>query len=108
MATAYKVLAQFRAYYQPNAGLTVYTVPTGKQVVISKLIFNLGDASSGTRMHIVKSGQSAGTSNIVAYNSASTGFFKGITMSAGDFIYIQIGNVNTETLVQIFGAEIDA
>lgn len=112
MSTTYKLLAQ------TTSNGTIYTVPAGTSAVISTIsICHIGknpitiwDKPDTYRVAVVKSGTvSPDSKSWIVYdaqiNSGDTvSLTLGITMSAGDYIY-----VITNTLlmpVMVFGAEI--
>lgn len=114
MAIAYKILGQ--ASPANNTNVTLYTVPTGKQAILSSILFVSGDAEGGTlRIYAAKSGETLnyGTNVIYYINgsvapSSSYQFTDKITLAAGESVAIR-HNTSGESsaVVTVFGTEMD-
>lgn len=114
MAIAYKILGQ--AAPANNTNVTLYTVPTGKQAILSSILFVAGDSDATTLiLYAVKSGQTAnpGVNKIYYINSklvanASYQFTDKITLTTGDSIAIlQNSSGESNAIVTICGTEMD-
>lgn len=112
MAITYKILAQSMTD-NSNASVTLYTVPSGKNVTVSAIMITNTSGSSKTyRIAVVPSAESSGSvssKHYIAYdttlNANSTNQIRGgITLSAGDQIRI-FGSTN-EISINAYGAEI--
>lgn len=90
MATSYKVLGQ--AALAATTNTTIYTVPAGKQTIVSNITICNRSATAGTyRIAIVKSGETLADKHYVVYDVSLPGndatFLQvGLNLAAGDFI----------------------
>lgn len=108
MATTYGVLGQVN----PSAATltTLYTVPTGKQTVISTLtVTNLSGSELTYRIAIRPAGAAIDRKHYVAYDSKipgndGIGITYGLTLAAGDVVsvYASTGDIS----FGLFGGEI--
>lgn len=116
MAISYKILGQ--ATPNNSTDTTVYTVPTGKQAILSSIVFTAGDGQStqGTlRIYAMKSGVSANAGANKIYNVSGTvaarsnyQFTDKITLTAGESIAVNHNTNGEESgVVTIFGTEMD-
>lgn len=117
MAISYKILGQ--ASPGNNTNTTVYTVPAGKQAIISSILFTSGDAGLNTgrflRIHAVKSGASVSESantiyylNYTVRDYQNYQFSDKITLAAGDFIAVNHNSSGeASSTMTIFGTEMD-
>jgi predicted metal-dependent enzyme (double-stranded beta helix superfamily) len=113
MAISYKILGQ--AAPANNTNVTVYTVPTGKQAILSSITFVPGDGGGSMRIHAVKVGATAGNGVNTIYKldgpvSSGTNyqFSDKITLSAGEFIAINHSTSGeSSSVITIFGTEMD-
>ena len=114
MAISYKILGQ--AAPANNTNVTVYTVPTGKQAIISSILFISGDAGGNRIMiHALKSGQTANefANKIYHVSGTITGltnyqFTDRITLGPGESIAIyQNTSGEASGVITIFGTEMD-
>jgi len=114
MAISYKILGQ--AAPANNTSVTLYTVPTGKQAILSSITFVAGDGEGGSlRIYAVKAGQTAGNGTNAIYYingsvlpTASYQFTDKITLSAGEFIAINHSSGGESVaVVTVFGTEMD-
>lgn len=93
MAIAYKILGQ--AAPANNTNVTLYTVPTGKQAIISSTLFVSGDSAGSLRVFAVKAGQTANNSTNVIYyigtaaTTSSYQFTDKLTLAEGESIVIK-------------------
>jgi hypothetical protein len=109
MAIRYKILGQAAPSAQANTLL--YTVPTGKDVVVSTIsVANRSDGEVKFRVALVPYGQSIATKHYIAYSTPcagndSTFITVGLTASAGDMVYVY---ADTDKLsFNLSGSEID-
>lgn len=114
MAVSYKILGQ--AAPANNTNVTLYTVPTGKQAILSSITFVSGDASNGSlRIYATKSGVAASNGvneiyyiNGVVNTSSSYQFTDKITLAAGESIVIRHNTSGeSSSVATIFGTEMD-
>lgn len=109
MPNTYKVLGQSAPTDTNNANL--YTVPSGRQTVVSTISVTNDTASSATfRIYIRVAGAAAGAINALYFDAplaANSTLLAtaGITLGAGDIITVQSGTANALTF-QAFGSEI--
>ena len=108
MAEAYKVLAQAAPIATTNADL--YTVPAGRETVVSTLtIANRSSSVTPTyRIAIVPSGGTLGNQHYIAYDIPlgpldSAPIAIGITLRAGDKIIVYVSAENLS--FSVFGVE---
>jgi hypothetical protein len=108
MAISYKILGQ--AMPAPNANVDLYTVPAGRQAIISTLnICNTGTANVSFRASVRNAGEAANLKQYIAYDTALPGqdaiaLTLGMTLNATDVVTVQSyqGNV----AFNLFGSEI--
>lgn len=110
MATTYKILGQLNpaASYGDNTAL--YTVPSGKQCVVSSLVICNQSTAANYRIAVRPASQSSTTGpNWIVYGatvgaSDTTVITPGITLAAGDTVwaYASTGSVS----FSIFGTEL--
>ena len=109
MATYKKILGQSKP--AATTVTTAYTVPVGKQCVISSLVMcNTSVSNDDFRIYIVPSAGSASVSNAFYYDLALTSkdtFIAtvGITLNAGDTV--QVYSTGGNVTFNIFGQEND-
>lgn len=109
MASVYKVLGQQKPADTNNA--TLYTVPASTEAIVSTLsVTNLTGLDASFRVFVVKSGNSASTSNALVYDStltanSFTAFTLGLTLAAGDFLVVRSGTGDAIAF-QAFGTEL--
>ena len=108
MATYYKVLGQSNP--AATTATTLYTVPAGRQTVISTItIANISAASKTFRIAIRVNGATLTTAQYIAYDSTitannTTALTLGITLAAGDIITVYASDTNL--VFNAFGTEI--
>ncbi len=109
MPIVYKVLGQSSPANTSNADL--YTVPAGRQAVVSSLTLTNDTATAATaRVYVRVAGAAASLTNALAYD-VSVGANQvialtlGITLGATDVITVQSGTANALTFMA-FGQEI--
>jgi hypothetical protein len=110
MATTYKVLGQGAPANTSNADL--YTVPAGKQAVISTLqVANVTADEVTFTIYVRIAGAAAANSNAIAKDVSVLGnsmlaITTGMTLGATDKVTIQSSFANALTFT-MFGSEID-
>lgn len=110
MAASYKVLGQVA----PSAATdtTLYTVPAGKQAVVSSLVVaNRGGLGDTFRIAVRPSGETLENKHYIAYDvplnaTDSTTLTVGITLNSTDVITVFC--VGTSMSFSVFGTEITA
>jgi len=114
MAIAYKILGQVA----PNndTAVSAYTVPSGKQAILSSIVFSSGDGNNlgSLTIHAAKTGVGAIGNNKI-YNISGTiatrsnyQFSDKITLAAGESIFVKHNTSGEEGGVfTIFGTEMD-
>lgn len=108
MAATYKVLGQSAP--SATTDTNVYTVPTGKQAVVSTIaVCNRGATSATYRIAIRVNGSALSNEEYIAYDSAitannSTMITIGVTLGAGDIVTVYASNANLS--FNLFGSEI--
>jgi hypothetical protein len=112
MAITYKILGQ--AAPANNTNVTLYTVPTGKQAILSSITFVSGDSANSVRIFAVKSGETANNSTNVIYyigtaaTTSSYQFTDKITLAAGESIVIKHSTGGEwAAMATVFGTEMD-
>jgi hypothetical protein len=109
MATTYKVLGQVAP--SATTATTLYTVPSGKQSVISTLIVaNRVATNSSYRIAVRPDGATLSNEHYIAYDvtvgpADSTTLTLGLTLDAGDVITVYGSSANLS--FGVFGSEID-
>lgn len=109
MPVVYKVLGQAAPANTNNADL--YTVPSGRQAVVSTLTLTNDTATAATaRVYVRVAGATASLSNALVYDTSIaansvTALTLGITLGATDVLTIQTGTANAITFMA-FGQEI--
>lgn len=109
MPVVYKVLGQAAPANTNNADL--YTVPSGRQAVVSTLTITNDTAAAATaRVYVRVAGAAASLSNALAYDvsvaaNSVIGLTLGITLGATDVLTVQTGTANAITFMA-FGQEI--
>lgn len=111
MAIEYKRLGTAR----PSAGVetALYTVPSGKQAVISSLLVTSTSGSASHRIVVSAlntSGESMGSSNFIAVYvpvpaNSTVNFTEGWTLGAGQTIAVAVYD-GSEVNFNLFGSEI--
>jgi hypothetical protein len=109
MATTYKVLGQSA----PTAATqtTIYTVPSGKQAVVSTIVVaNRSGTSRLYRIAVRPSGATLAVEHYIAYDVTvaggdSTTLTLGITLATTDVIAVYA--TNADLSFSLFGSEID-
>lgn len=110
MATTYKVLGQASPANTSNADL--YTVPAGKQTVVSTLqVANVNLEEALVRVFVRIAGATAAASNAVAWDvsvprNSVLALTTGMTLGPGDIITVRSSVANALT-ISLFGSEID-
>jgi hypothetical protein len=109
MPTIYKVLGQAAPAGTTNVDL--YTVPSGRQAVVSSLTLTNDTAIAATaRIYVRVSGAAASLSNALVYDvsvapNAVIALTLGITLGASDVLTVQTGTANALTFMA-FGQEV--
>ena len=109
MATRYKVLGQ--AAPSATTATTLYTVPSGKDVIISTLVIaNRAGAAASYRIAVRPNAATLADEHYLAYDVAvgaldSTTLTLGITLSVGDIVTIYASTANLS--FSAFGSEVD-
>lgn len=109
MAISYKVLGQSAPANTNNVDL--YTVPTGREAVVSTItVTNTTSISATGRVHVRINGATAVAANALVFNTVFAGnslttLTLGLTVDAADVITVQSGTANALTF-QAFGSEI--
>lgn len=109
MAFGYKILGQAAPTSTSNANL--YTVPTGKEAIISSIaIANVTAVDAVYEIYVRPGGAAAAISNALVFDATavknSTVVIQaGITLSAGDIITVQTATANAITF-HAFGTEV--
>jgi hypothetical protein len=109
MATRYAVLAQAAPSLTTNT--TLYTVPSGKDVILSTLIIaNRENANASYRIAIRPAAETLADKHYIAYDVAvgardSTALTLGITLTATDVITIFASTANLS--FSAFGSVVD-
>lgn len=109
MAFGYKILGQAAPANTSNANL--YTVPTGKEAIISSIaVANVTGTDALYEIYVRPSGAAAATSNALVFDATATKnstviIQAGITLSAGDIITVQTGTANAITF-HAYGTEV--
>lgn len=109
MPVVYKVLGQAAPANTSNADL--YTVPSGRQAVVSTLTLTNDTAAAATaRVFVRVAGAAASTSNALVYDvsvaaNSVIGLTLGITLGATDVLTVQTGTANAITFMA-FGQEV--
>jgi hypothetical protein len=110
MTAIYKVLGQVATLQDTNT--TLYTVPSGKQAVISTIVVaNRGASSPGFRIAVRPSGAAISNEHYLAFDVAvtandSTTITLGITLSENEVITVRA--TNADLTFSAFGTEIEA
>ncbi len=111
MAFGYKVLGQVAP---ANTSITTaYTVPAGKEAIISNIaIANVTATAALYEVYVRVAGAAAAASNAFVFDASSaanstTLIQGGITLSAGDIISVQTATANAITF-HVFGTEVTA
>lgn len=115
MANFYKILGQ--AQTSANGTQTLYTVPSGRVATISSIIVNVAYSGNGVSVWVVKSGDSASSTNKLLNNyiGSNDGFknipqsaldMSGVTLAAGDSIVVGQGNYGGTIAFTLFGMEV--
>jgi hypothetical protein len=110
MATNYRVLGQLAPL--GTTATDLYTVPAGKQSVISTLIVcNRATTAASYRIAIRPAGSTLTNSQYIAYDVAvgggdSTNLTLGLSLEATDVITVYASTANLS--FSAFGAELDA
>jgi glucose-6-phosphate dehydrogenase assembly protein OpcA len=108
MATTYKVLGQSAP--SATTAITLYTVPSATQAVVSTIAVSNRAATSATyRIAIRPAGATLANEHYIAYDSTvgandSTMLTIGITLAATDVITVYASTANTS--FSAFGSEI--
>jgi hypothetical protein len=109
MATNYKVLGQ--EDLPAETATTVYTVPAGKEAIISTIVIcNRDDAANTFRIAVRPDDATLANEHYIAYDvpigaNDATNLTLGVTMDAGDIITVY-GGASSELSVNVFGSEI--
>lgn len=108
MAATYKVLGQSAP--SATTDTNVYTVPTGKQAVVSTIaVCNRGATAATYRIAIRVGGSALSNEEYIAYDTAisannSTMITVGVTLNAADIVTVYASNANLS--FNLFGSEI--
>lgn len=108
MATAYKVLGQ--ANPSANTNADVYTVPSGKQALVSSIVAcNTSSTPCSYRIAIRPDGATIATQHYIAYDAVLPGNTSdtitiGATLDAADIVTVRSSAATTA--FSVFGAEI--
>jgi hypothetical protein len=109
MAFGYKVLGQ--AAPANTSIANAYTVPTGKEAIISSIaIANVTATAAIYEIYVRVAGATAAASNALVFDASAAAnstivIQSGITLSAGDIISVQTATANAITF-HIFGTEV--
>jgi hypothetical protein len=109
MATTYQVLGQVAP--SATTATTLYTVPTGKQVVVSTLVVaNRAATNASYRIAVRPAGATLSNEHYIAYDvtvgaSDSTTLTLGITLGVADVITIYASSADLS--FSAFGSTID-
>jgi hypothetical protein len=109
MATRYKVLGQAATAATTNTDL--YTVPAGKDAIVSTLVIsNRGAENASYRIAVRPTGATLSNQHYIAFDVAvgaldSTSLTLGITLSASDVLTAYASNANLS--FSAFGSEVD-
>jgi hypothetical protein len=109
MATTYKVLGQVAP--SATTATTLYTVPSGKQAVVSSLVVaNRSGSLVGYRIAVRPAGAALANQHYLAYGvgvgaADSTTLTLGITLSATDVVEVYASTADLS--FSAFGSEID-
>jgi hypothetical protein len=109
MATIYKVLGQVAP--SATTATTLYTVPAGKQAVVSTVVVaNRGSVSALYRIAIRPAAATLANQHYIAFDvmvpaADSTTLTLGLTLAASDVITIYSSTADTS--FNVFGSEID-
>jgi len=109
MATNYKVLGQ--EALTAETATTVYTVPAGKEAIVSTIVVcNRAAAANTFRIAVRPDDDALANEHYIAYDVAiaandATNLTLGVTMDAGDIITVY-GGAASELSVNVFGSEI--
>jgi hypothetical protein len=109
MAVQYSTLAQ--AHPQATTDTTFYTVPTGKEAVISTLVIANSQGSSSTfRIAVRPGGETLENKHYTAFDvpiaaGVTLGLTIGITLAAGDVITVR--SASTRLGFSLFGMLLD-
>lgn len=109
MAHGYKVLGQAQAVLA-NTDYVLYTVPAGKQVIISVCTITAKTSNSKFRLSIVPSGDTLADKNAINYDDMiepgrSRNKLQSITLQPGDKVYMR-ANTAANLSFSLFGDEI--
>lgn len=109
MAFGYKVLGQ--AAPANTSITTAYTVPTGKEAIVSSIaVANVTGTAALYEVYVRVGGAAAAASNALVFDASAganstTVIQAGITLSAGDIISVQASVGNAITF-HVFGTEV--
>jgi hypothetical protein len=109
MATRYKVLGQVAT--AATTDTTLYTVPSGKDAVVSTIVVaNRNNVPDTYRIAVRPGGETLATKHYIAFDvtvasSDSTTITIGLTLSPTDIITVRAGAANLS--FSVYGSEID-
>lgn len=109
MAHGYKVLGQAQAVLA-DTDYVLYTVPAGKQVIISVCTITAKNSNSKFRLSIVPSGDTLADKNAISYDDLiepgrGRNKLQSITLQPGDKVYMR-ANTADNLSFSLFGDEI--